>query len=178
MEHTYRAAQEAVHRYQTRDPYELLDCIGVVTRVTQAFEADNLKGFAMIEGRTCYAVINGNLNEHDQRIVAGHEAAHLILHKDEIKQSPGMAMRDFQLYPQSNRLERQANQFLADFMVSDGCVMEAVHFRDLDFQQMASTLYLPPELLNFKLFSMMQRGLPVEPVVDLRSDFLRGGGSP
>jgi len=40
-----------------------------------------------------YAVVNGKLNEHEQRIVAGHEAAHLILHKAEILKCPAQTMK-------------------------------------------------------------------------------------
>ena len=77
MDTTFRKSQEMVAQYNTRDPYELLDRIGAVTKFTTAFEADHLKGFAMIENRIRYAVINDRLNEYEQRIVAGHEAAHI-----------------------------------------------------------------------------------------------------
>jgi len=121
-----------------------------------------------------FAVINGNLSEHDQRIVAGHEAGHLILHKTEILSSPAQALKDFNLYDNSGRLEYQANSFLADFLVSDDDVMDALSNDDHDFFANAKELHIPPPLLAFKLHSMMKRDYKVRNPIDLQSSFLGG----
>jgi Zn-dependent peptidase ImmA (M78 family) len=97
----YEVAEEIAKRHQTRDPYKLLDAIGAVTRYCHDFEPDGLKGYSAIMNRVMFAVINGHLSEHDRRIVAGHEAAHLILHKAEIISSPAKALKDFNLYDNS-----------------------------------------------------------------------------
>jgi len=173
MNRTYAEVQRAILQYDTRDPYELLDCIGATLDIVHHYPADGLKGFAAIFNRVPHAVINGNLSSHDQRIVAGHEAAYLILHKTEILQSPGQAMQDFQMYCDSRRLEYQANQFLADFLVSDEEVMDVTYGKDFGFFHSASELHLPPELFGFKIYSMMNRGLPVKMPLDLKSDFLK-----
>ena len=169
----YLAAEQAVKEHETRDPYELLDSIGAYLTFSYDYAPDGLKGFSAIFNRVMYAVVNGKLDEHDQRIVAGHEAAHLILHKDEILKSPGQAMKDFQLYNETNRLEYEANHFLADFLVSDERVLDVAYGKGLGYFSVASELYLPPPLLAFKLNSMIGRGLPVKQPVDLRSDFLK-----
>jgi len=174
MDYLFRTSQEMVEQYKTRDPYKLLECIGAVTRLTSAFEADDLKGFAMIENRIRYAVINERLNEYEQRIVAGHEAAHLILHEDVILQSPNRVLQDLDIYYNRGRLENEANRFLADFLTSDEEVLRQIKWhKEYDYYGLAKVLYLPPPLLAFKLYSMMQRGLPVRNPVDLRSDFLK-----
>ena len=122
--------------------------------------------------RVKYAVINGHLDEHEQRIVAGHEAAHLIIHRTEILLSPAKALKDFNIYNNSGRLENQANSFLADFLVSDDDVMEVIAYDDRDFFATARELYIPPPLLGFKLYSMARRGFDVRNPVDLQSGFL------
>ena len=119
-----------------------------------------------------FAVINGNLNEHDRRIVAGHEAAHLIIHRTEILNSPAKALKDFNLYDNRGRLEYQANSFLADFLVSDEEVLEALSNEDNDYFANAKELYLPPPLLAFKLHSMVRRDYKVRNPMDLQSGFL------
>ena len=172
MKHIYLAAKAAARKCDSRDPYELLDSIKAITRISHGFAPDGLKGFATIEHNIKYAVINGNLNEYEQRIVAGHEAAHLILHKEAILSAPARALQDFCLYTNTGQLEYEANRFLADFLVSDEMTLEAVSSNSAGYFATASSLYLPPELLAFKLYSMMQRGLPVKNPVDLRSNFL------
>jgi len=173
MVYIYGAAEKAAKKYQTRDPYKLLDAIGAKTRYCYEYEPDGLKGFSTILNRVMFAVINGHLNEHDRRIVAGHEAAHLIIHKTEIALSPAKALKDFNLYDNSGRLEYQANSFLADFLVSDADVLEAIS-NDDDFFANARELYIPPPLLAFKLHSMMRRDYKVRNPVDLQSGFLGG----
>ena len=173
MDHIYLAAKKAARRCGSRDPYDLLDSIKAITRISHDFSPNGLKGFATIEHHTLYAVINGNLGEYEKRIVAGHEAAHLILHREEILEIPARALQDFCLYTNNGRLEQQANRFLADFLVSDEMTLEAISNSESNYFATASILYLPPELLAFKLHSMMGRGLPVKNPVDLKSNFLR-----
>ena len=172
----YQEVEWIVYRHGTRDPFELLDAIGAVTWLSYEFEACGLKGFAAILNNISYAMINGNLSEEERRIVAGHEAAHLILHKDEILQSPGCSIRDFSLYDGTGRLEFEANSFLADFLVSDAQVMEATKDSDGDYFFMAKMLHLPPPLLTFKLRSMIQRGYNLKNPAMLQSGFLGKSG--
>ena len=168
----YAVAEQVVKKFYTRDPYELLDAIGAKTRYCYDYEPDGLKGFSTILNRVMFAVINGHLNEHDKRIVAGHEAAHLILHKNEILLSPAQTLKDFNLYDNSGRLEYQANSFLADFLVSDKDVMEALSNEDSNYFANARELCIPPPLLAFKLHSMMRRDYKVRNPMDLQSGFL------
>ena len=117
------------------------------------FNHNHAKCYSTIMNRIMFAVINGNLDEQDRRIVAGHEAAHLMLHKTEILSSPAQALRDFNLYDYSGRLEYQANSFLADFLVSDEDMLYTITINN-DFFANAKELYIPPPLLAFKLHSM------------------------
>ena len=172
MKNEYRVAEELAKKYQTRNPYELLGCIGAIVRYNHDFEPDGLKGYSTILNRVMFAVINGHLDEHEQRIVAGHEAAHLILHKNEILLSPMKALRDFNLYNNSGRLEYQANSFLADFLVSDEEVLEVIFNEDSDFFAAARELCIPPPLLAFKQNSMIRRDYKLRNPIDLRSGFL------
>jgi len=172
MDKIYSEVEHALDRYQTRDPLELLGSIGAITRISYDFAPEGLKGFATIQNGTMYAVINGHLNEYEKRIVAGHEAAHLILHSAEILSSPAKTMSDFDLFDDTGRLEHQANRFLADFIVSDADILEVISQSDGDYFCTASLLHMPPSLLAFKLHSMIRRGYELRMPTDLKSDFL------
>jgi len=174
MGYEYFMAEQAAKKYQTRNPYKLLDAIGAEVRYCHDFDEDGLKGYSTILNRVMFAVINGKLNDHDKRIVAGHEAAHLILHKNEILSSPAQALKDFDLYDNSGQLEYQANSFLADFLLSDEEVMEVLSNEDNDYFTNARELYIPPPLLAFKLHSMVRRDYKIRNPMDLQSGFLGG----
>jgi len=174
--YTFNEAERATKRIGNRNPYDLLDCIGAIVKFSNAYEVDGLKGYSTIIQRQKFAVINAALSEHERRIVAGHEAAHLILHIDDILKSPVKALRDFNLYDNNGRLEHQANTFLADFLIGDDEVFESIS-NDLDYFETARELNLPPPLLAFKLYSMMGRGLKVRNPMGLQSGFLGGNGN-
>jgi Zn-dependent peptidase ImmA (M78 family) len=114
----------------TRKPYDLLDTIGAVTVFSHAYSPDGLKGYSTIFNRTMYAVVNANLSEEDMMFAAGHEAAHLIVHKSEIMASTVKMMKDFNVFDHSGRYEKEANTFLADFLVSDEDVFEILSDED------------------------------------------------
>ena len=173
MNYIYHKAEEVIRRFNTRNPYELLECIGAKLILFGDIDPGELKGYATIIKRMKIAAVNSNLCEHDQRVVAGHGAAHLILHKNEILCSAGKVINDFDLYTELSRLENQANHFLANFLISDEQILNAIADSDSDYFKTARELYIPPPLLAFKLHCMMRRGLSVRPPIDLNSRFLR-----
>ena len=168
----FRETERLFKKYKTRDPFELLDCIGAVTKFTYEYGRKGLKGYSVILNRTKYAVINGKLHEAERRVVAGHEAAHLILHVDEILSSPIKALRDFSMFDNSGRIEYQANLFLADFMMDDDEVLEYVRGEDANFFNIANELRVPAPLFAFKCYSLTRRGYEVRSPIDLDSKFL------
>jgi len=174
-DYIYYESERAYTKYRTRDPYELLDSIGAVTQCTYEYGRNGLKGYSTVLNRTKYAVINARLHEAEQRVVAGHEAAHLILHMDEIMCSPVRALHDFHMWDNSGRIEHQANLFLADFLLADDDVLDAIQAEDedRDFFTCAHELCIPPPLLAFKLYSMARRGYDMRSPVGLDSKFLR-----
>jgi len=168
----YSEVERILEKYKTRDPYELLDAMGAVTVISHKYAREGLKGYSIIMNRIMYAVINGNLDRNEMRIAAGHEAGHLVIHKDEILASPVRMMKDFNIFDNSGRYEREANFFLADFLVSDEDVLGIASNEDRDFFSAARELCLPAPLYAFKLHSMMKRGYDVRSPVDLDSGFL------
>lgn len=163
--------ERILKKYATRDPYELLDSIGAVTKISYEYPRGGLKGYCTILNRIPYAIINGNLNDDDKRVAAGHEAAHLIIHRNQIMSSPVKAMQDFNLYDNSGRVESEANFFLADFITSDEDVLDIIG-SGCDYFAAARSLRVPAPLMAFKLYSMMRRGYKVRNPAELDSKFL------
>ena len=169
----FSEAERLYRKLGTRDPYRLLGHLGAVIQVSDSFSEDGLKGLCTIQNRIKYVIINGKLSKPEQRIVAGHEAGHLVLHTNEIKLSPHQTLKDFYLYSIGGKMEYEANQFAADFLVGDIDVLECMEDGHMDHQAIASTLYIPPELLDFKLNSMRRRGHKVRPISGVQSKFLK-----
>ena len=166
-------AQRCRKRFRTSDPYELLDAMGVVLVRSAKYPRDGLRGYCTVMNRTRYVIINANQPEEEQRVVAAHEAGHLILHRTQLKAG---AMSDFDVYNVRSRLERQANFFAADFLIGDDDVMNVMQSRDTAFFDAARQLLIPAPFFAFKLYSMVQRGYNMSVPVDLNSTFLKGGG--
>ena len=160
-------------RFHTSDPFELLKRMGVVLIFSDAFPRDGLRGFCTVMNRIRYVVINAKQPEEEQRVVAAHEAAHLILHMDRLKAG---AMRDFGVYNVTSRLERQANFFAADFLIDDEEVLDQMQTSDGDFLCVAKKLLIPAPFFQFKLYSMVNRGYSMRVPGDLNATFLKSSG--
>ena len=173
MSYIYLEAERLSKKFNTKNPFELLDAIGAVTILSDKYEKGGLKGFATIINRQMFAFINSKLDEHERRIVAGHEAAHLILHKNEILTSPACALKDFNIYGNAGKLELEANVFLANFLVSDKDVLKSTANPDGNFYTTAAELFMPPPLLAIKIYSMVQRGHDVKSPEGINSKFLK-----
>ena len=157
----YLEAERLRKKHNTRDPFELLEAANVVVDFTRKFPKNGLKGFCTIINRTRYVVINARLCEEEQRVVAGHEAGHIILHMDDLKIG---AFKDSDIYQAKSKKEREANFFSADFLISDDEVLDAM--------TVAHALYIPEPFFAFKLYSMVERGYSMKMPVELDSTFL------
>ena len=176
LEAIYMASDNTVKKFNTRDPYRLLNLMGAITVVSDLYECNGLRGYCAILNRTMYAVINGRLKTYEQRIIAGHEASHLVIHKREIMACPVNVMKEFDIFDtfgNMGKYEWEANAFLADFLVSDEDVLDLVADIEHDYFSIARELYMPPALFAFKLQSMIKRGHNLRNPVGLDSKFLK-----
>lgn len=169
-DYIHREVLRVIAKYKTNDPYELLDAIGAEMRESRAYGRHGLKGYCYFSKRTIFVVLNAFLPEAEKRIVAMHEAAHVILHRDLIRIAP---MKDNVIYDMTSKTEYQANLFTADFLISDDEVEELTDCEDMDYFRMCKELYVSPDLMSFKLFSMIQRGYRYKLPQGLNSTFLK-----
>jgi Zn-dependent peptidase ImmA (M78 family) len=169
-DYIHREVQRVLGNYKTNDPYELLDALGVELRESDLYGPKGLKGYCFFSKRTMFVVLNAYLCEAEMRIVAMHEAAHVILHRDRIVVAP---MKDEIIYDMTSKTEYQANLFAADYLISDDEVEELRAQEDNDYFRMCKMLYVSPDILSFKLFSMIQRGYHYNLPQNLNSTFLK-----
>lgn len=166
----YEEAERIVKKYGTRDPFELIECIpSMELWVTDKFPENGLKGFATIQNKTKYIVVNGLLTPEEQRVVAGHELGHIFRHDATLR---AHAMQEFNIYNATGRLEREANSFSADFLISDEEVLDEIHSGNADFFSVAKILRIPAPFFAFKLYSLVARGVKLKLPVELDNRFL------
>ena len=169
-DYIHREVLRVMAKYKTNDPYDLLDALGTEMRESRAYGRNGLKGYCYFSKRTIFVVLNAFLPEVEKRIVAMHEAAHVILHRDMIRVAP---MKDNVIYDMTSKTEYQANLFTADFLISDDEVDELTADEEMDYFRMCKALYVSPDLMSFKLFSMIQRGYQYKLPQGLNSTFLK-----
>lgn len=165
----YEDAERLAKRYETRDPFELLDAMNVVVKFTDKFPKDGLKRLCTFINKTRYVVINDRLSSVEARVVAGHEAGHIIRHAAELKIG---AFQDNDIYMATGKKEREANVFAADFLIRDADVLELMQSCDSNFFNVSKALRIPAPFFAFKLYSMVERGHAMRMPVDLDSTFL------
>ena len=66
----------------------------------------------------------------------------------------------------------EANLFAANLLLSDTDIEKMSQNEDMDYFQMCQSLYLSPELVSFKLFSLTKRGHAYNMPLNLNSKFL------
>jgi Zn-dependent peptidase ImmA (M78 family) len=143
------------NRFGTSDPFEII--VGLKINLWFKSDLGNLKGFYLAALHQRYIVINENLDERNQLIVAAHELGHDRMHQDIAQVSP---LKDFKLFDMTSRVEYQANIFASELLIADDEVEECIA-EDMDFFGLSCMLGFNPQLVAFKLFGMMQRGYTI-----------------
>lgn len=169
-DYIFKQMEKLAAKYGTRDPFELLECVNVVVNETDRYK--RLKGYCFLSCRTFYVMINSFLPEEEKRIVAAHELGHIVLHKQQLQMAP---MQDLELYNMTDTTEYEANLFSANLLVSDEEMEQAAQDPELNYFGICSSLYVSPELMSFKLFSLIQRGQAYNMPMGLDSRFLAKG---
>lgn len=163
----FEKTEQLSRKYKTRDPFELLDYLHVVVFETDRYKT--LKGYCFLSCRTMYVAINNSLSDAEKRIVAAHELGHIILHRQQLKLAP---MKDTLLYDMTSSMEYEANLFAADLILEDHLIEELSRNEDADYFAMCQALYVTPDFMSFKLFSLIKRGHTYNMPLNLNSNFL------
>lgn len=165
-DYIYKQVQRLVKKYHTRDPFEILENTNVI--VVESDKYETLKGYCFMSCQSTYTVINTFLPEPVKRIVAAHELGHIILHRHQLKMAP---MKDSVLYDMTSQTEYEANMFAADLLINDDDI-HTLSKEDMDYFSMCKYLCTTPDVMSFKLFSLIRRGHSYNLPVGIYSMFL------
>lgn len=163
----YNETEKLVKKFRTRDPFEILERMHIVVGETSRYQ--KLKGYCFMSCQTIYVRISSFLSEEEKKIVAAHELGHIILHRAQLKMAP---MKDDTLYNMMDNTEYQANLFAADLLLEDSDIAEMAQDENFDYFSLCSTLNTSPELMSFKLYSLIKRGQAYHMPLELQSNFL------
>ena len=137
--------------------------------VIESDRYNSLKGYCFISCQTTYVVINALLTEAEKRIVGAHELAHILLHRNHLKLAP---MKDTLLYDMASQTEYEANLFAADLLLDDEDIHKISQDENMDYFNMCKALYVTPDFMSFKLFSLIRRGHAYNLPQEIDSRFL------
>lgn len=156
-----------IKKYDETDPFRLCEHLGILVFFEEL--SPKLKGYFFQQFRIKIIIINSKLSEDLQRIICAHELGHAILHKDLAAKN---TLNDFALFDTVTKPEFEANLFAAELLISDEAVIERLN-DDLSFFGVASALYVPAELLDFKFRILKHKGYRLEAPLYARGDFLK-----
>ena len=157
--------------YPDADPFEMVKELGFLLLFQSMGKAkSDCKGFCMTHQGQTSITINSDLPRMIQKIICAHELGHAVLHS----QTPGMEeFHDFALFDTASATEYEANVFAAELLLKDADVLELLN-EDMSFFGVASSLRIPPELLDFKFRVLKRKGYQFrEPPMQAGSKFLR-----
>ena len=82
----YDEVERLINKCKSRNPFDILSALNVVVMESNAYQ--KLKGYCFSANRTVYVVINESLHPAEKKIVAAHELAHVVLHKNMLQLAP------------------------------------------------------------------------------------------
>ncbi|MCL2578804.1 MAG: ImmA/IrrE family metallo-endopeptidase [Oscillospiraceae bacterium] len=110
-------------------------------------------------GTTRNIVVSDGVSDEELRFLIAHEIGHDQLHRNQdlfFDKKPFSMLR--------STLEYEANLFASELLLDDDEILELLASEEYDLLQMARMLYVDEALLDFKIFSLKQRGYDVEPI--------------
>jgi Zn-dependent peptidase ImmA (M78 family) len=149
-----KSAAKLKAKFGETDPFMLCSLLGIpVCFSAMGKGKDAIKGFIIKSNRIKAITVNSDLPYMLQRIIVAHELGHAMLHADS-----GMhAFHELALFDESSRCEKEANLFASELLISDDDFFGALDDGQ-SFFRAASSLIVPPELLDFKARLMKEKG--------------------
>lgn len=142
MDRIKQLVTDIVKKYNTRDPYELCDYLGI--KIMECNLGKRAMGLHQNHNGVSVIHLNENIDNDCKKYVLAHEIGHLLLHKN----ANLLFMKGKTLFCES-KLENQANKFAIEFLLEDD-LLNDIAFKGMTFEQVAATLKMPLELFKFK----------------------------
>ena len=163
----YHKASELIKKYNTRDPFQIAEGLGVTIMFRDDFK--NLKGMYKVILRNRYVFINSNLEPEMQALVCAHELGHDLFHRVFLKSS---VFQEFVLYDTKSKPEYEANIFASELLLDDEVVYS--FFKEgYDVYQIATILGIDINLLLIKVHELHKRKVDLKSLGLPKSNFLK-----
>lgn len=168
IEFIHNKVDRIVKKYDSRDPFYI--CRGMNIRIYYKDLGTALKAYYFYQSRIKNIVINSRSSTILRRILCAHELGHAVLH-GEFAMMRGF--RELELFDRVTPAEYEANLFAAELIISDDELLSLLNDRDRSFFGIAKELYVPSELLDFKLRILKSKGIHIESPNIAHADFLK-----
>lgn len=133
-------AKKLVHKYRTRNPFELAEALNITIKF---YDFKELKGFYTYYKRNRYIGINQNLCKIEQTLCCAHEIGH-----DQLHRHLTYYMKDYNFFTNS-RAEYQANLMAAHILIPDD-LLDKYSNTNFTIEQIAAQENLYPDLIRLK----------------------------
>ena len=168
MDYITSIADGLIHKYQTRDPYEICGALGVRIRLHDL--GRHVKAYYICQSRIRNIVLNTRVSDIARRILAAHELGHDRLHQ---KIAMLRGFQEVELFDMALPAEFEANIFAAELLIDDDELLGMLNDEDKSFFGVARELYIPAELLDFKFRVLKHKGYRIEAPLIAHGDFLK-----
>lgn len=170
IEKIVNAVYRLQKKYDETDPFRLAKAMKVQIRLRSMGSYDGCcKGFFVVSRRIKHITINSDLSDLLQRVVMAHELGHCVLHKDYAFSAP---FHEANMFAYTDSKEYEANIFAAELLLPDDKVLQLLNIGE-PFFEAAKELYVPYELLDFKIRILKKKGYQVEAPIMSQGDFLK-----
>lgn len=161
--------EHIVRQYRTRDPFVLCDELQIRIRYKDLGTA--LKAYFFCQSRIKNVVINTRVPLAVGRILCAHELGHAVLHG---KLAAMRGFKEMELFDAVIPTEYEANLFAAELLIDDDDLLVMLNDKEKSFFGIASELFVPVELLDFKFRMLKYKGYRLEAPGLAQGNFLKG----
>ena len=161
------SVEKLLRKWEERDPFRLAKKMDI--EILRLPLGEHLKGYFFYYSRIAIIVLNNSMSEALQRIICAHELGHAVLHKELARQNQ---FQEFSLFNSTIHTELEANQFAAELLIEDEALLSLLKEGFTVFE-VASCLFVPPELVVFKLQMMKKKGISVQIPIEAAGNFLK-----
>lgn len=132
--------QHTVKKYNTRNPYELAERMGIIIH---RCELGKIRGYYYYAYRIKQIFLNCNLSKEQENFVLAHEIGHSVLHPTAntpfLKESTFLSV---------DKMELEANKFAMELLLPDA---ELHQYQDLTLDQLSRMLGYNKFLIELRL---------------------------
>lgn len=138
-ENIEKEVKRLIYKYKTRNPFDIAENENIIILYESL---GSINGYYNKYARQKFIHINSEISEEMQLVTCAHELGHARLHQN--ANTPFFRANTFFSI---SKLEKQANLFAAELLISDININEIHHY---SLQQLSSYFNVPIELVKIK----------------------------